>query len=268
MNRRRIPKALPKAMPSRESDRIPAEKIRLNKYLASCGLGSRRACDVLIAGGEVVVNGQRVRELGVQIDPTRDRVRVRGEDLQAAAILTYVALNKPAGYVTSAKDEKDRRTVLDLVKMPVRVYPVGRLDRDSEGLLLLTNDGDLAFRLTHPRFKVPRVYRVLVDAPVTEAHTRKFHQGVRIEDGMVVRGDIKFPYADDRAICEVTIHQGRNRQVRRMFAALGYRTKGLQRVAIGPLQLGRLRIGEWRHLSPREVQQLKEAVRVPDGNSR
>jgi len=253
-------------MPIKQRDRMPAEKIRLNKYLASCGLGSRRACDVIIANGEVVVNGQRVRELGVQIDPTHDRVRVRGEDLQAATILTYVVLNKPAGYVTSAKDEKDRRTVLDLVKMPVRVYPVGRLDRESEGLLLLTNDGDLTFRLTHPRFKVPRLYRVLLDAPIAEPHAKKFRQGVRIEEGDVVSGEIKFPYADDRAICEVTIHQGRNRQVRKMFDALGYRTKGLQRVAIGPLQLGRLRIGEWRHLSPKEVQQLKEAVRVPDGN--
>lgn len=267
MNQRRIRKQPPKAMPESLSERTPSAKIRLNKYLASCGVGSRRACDLLIVAGEVVVNGERVRTLGVQIDPALDRVKVRGEELQAATILTYVALNKPAGYVTTAKDEKERRTVLDLIRMPVRVYPVGRLDRESEGLLLLTNDGDLAFRLTHPRFKVPRVYRVLLDAPISEANAKKFRQGVRIDEEGMARGEIKFPYADDHAICEVTIFQGRNRQVRKMFAALGYRTKGLQRVSIGPLQLGRLKIGEWRHLTLKEVQQLKDAVRRPNGNS-
>jgi 23S rRNA pseudouridine2605 synthase len=231
-------------------------------------LGSRRACDLLIAGGEVEVNGQRVRTLGVQVEPAHDRVRVRGEDVHATTIQTYIAVNKPRGYVTTAKDEKDRRTVLDLVDSPMRVYPVGRLDRDSEGLLLLTNDGELAFGLTHPRFKVPRLYRVWLDAPVREAHAKRFRQGVRIDEDVVVRGEIKFPFADDHAICEVTIHQGLNRQVRKMFATLGYGTKGLQRVAIGPLQLGRLKIGAWRHLSSQEVQQLKKAVEAPHGNPR
>jgi pseudouridine synthase len=265
---RQARRPLPKAKPHENSSVEQKGKIRLNKFLAACGLGSRRACDSLIAAGEVEVNGERVRTLGVQIDPSRDRVRVRGDDVGSTTILTYIALNKPRAYVTSAKDERDRRTVLDLVRLPVRVYPVGRLDRDSEGLLLLTNDGDLAFRLTHPRFKVPRHYRVWLDAPVSEAHAKRFRRGVRIDEGAVVKGEIKFPFADDRAICEVTIHQGLNRQVRKMFAALGYGTRGLQRVAIGPLQLGRLRIGAWRHLSPQEVQQLKDAVKAPYGNSR
>ncbi len=242
--------------------------MRVNRYLAACGLGSRRACEAMIASGEVEVNGRPIDSLGVQIDPQVDRVRVGGNEVRPATIMMYVALNKPAGYVTTAKDEKGRSTVLDLVKMPLRVYPVGRLDRDSEGLLLLTNDGDLAFKLTHPRYKLPRVYRVLVNANLREEHVRQFRQGVRISTSEFVKGKLLFPYPGQRDICEVTIQEGRNRQVRRMFAALGYRTKGLQRVAMGPLQLGQLKIGAWRYLMPREVQQLKEAVKEPDGNSR
>jgi 23S rRNA pseudouridine2605 synthase len=242
--------------------------MRVNRYLAACGLGSRRACETMIANGEVEVNGRRIDRLGVQIDPRADRVRVGGNEVRPETIMMYVALNKPAGYVTTARDEKGRNTILDLVKMPVRVYPVGRLDRDSEGLLLLTNDGELAFKLTHPRYKVARVYRVLLNARLREEHARQFRQGVRISASELVSGKLLFPYPGQRDICEVTIHAGRNRQVRRMFAALGYRAKGLQRVSIGPLQLGRLKIGAWRYLMPREVRQLQDAVKEPDGNSR
>lgn len=252
----------------RRSATTPTATMRLNRYLAACGLGSRRACEAMILNGDVEINGGRVRTLGVQVNPATDRVCVRGEELRPSAVMTYVALNKPAGYVTTAQDEKNRRTVLHLVNLPVRIYPVGRLDRDSEGLLLLTNDGELAFRLTHPRFKLPRVYRVLLNARVSDEHARKFRQGLRIDEVDLVKGEINFPFPAERHICEVTIYQGRNRQVRKMFAALGYRTKGLQRVAIGPLQLARLKIGAWRYLAPQEVQQLKAAVKLHDGNSR
>lgn len=233
-----------------------------------CGLGSRRACENLIRNGEVEINGERVQTLGVQVYPATDRVKVRGQPLRPATMMTYVALNKPVGYVTTARDELQRRTVLDIVHVPVRVYPVGRLDRDSEGLLLLTNDGELAYRLTHPRYKLPRVYRVLLDAPLTVEHARRLRRGVRIDGTYLARGEIAFPYPGQRHICRVTIYQGRNRQVRKMFAALGYRTKALQRLASGPLQLGKLKIGAWRYLSAHEVRRLKEAVHLLNGNSR
>lgn len=240
--------------------------MRLNRYLAACGLGSRRGCEKLIRDGDVEINGRRVRLLGEQVDPAIDRVSVRGSAVRLATLMMYVALNKPSGYVTTVRDEKQRRTVLDLVRLPVRVYPVGRLDRDSEGLLLVTNDGELASRLMHPRYKLARVYRALLDAALRPEDAQRLRQGVRIDGTYLARGEVGFPHVGQRQICEVTIHQGRNRQVRKMFAALGYRVKGLQRVAIGPLQLGRLKIGAWRYLSPQEVQRLREAVKMRDGN--
>lgn len=214
------------------------------------------------------INGRQVTELATQVDPHRDRVRVRGEEVQRSEVMTYIAVNKPAGYITTARDEQMRPTIFELVHTPVRVFPVGRLDRDSEGLLLLTNDGDLAFRLSHPSSKLPRVYRVLLKTPLSEDQDRRFRRGVRIDEGRPALGQIRFPFPAERQICEVTIHEGRNRQVRKMFAALGCRVKGLQRVAIGPLALGRLNIGAWRYLTPREVEELKEGVGQKDGDPR
>jgi 23S rRNA pseudouridine2605 synthase len=234
--------------------------LRLNRYLAQSGLGSRREVETLIRRGEVKINGKVVRKLATQVEVGRDEVAVRGESLRPLMVPTYIVLNKPAGYVTTAKDEAGRQTVFALVNQPVRVFSVGRLDLDSEGLLLLTNDGELTFRLTHPRFKVPKVYRVLLNEALRPAAAQNFREGVIIDETHRARGELGWPNANDHRLCEVTIFEGRNRQVRKMFAALGYRVKTLQRLQIGPLALGKLKLGAWRYLTDKEILQLKTAV--------
>ncbi len=234
--------------------------MRLNRYLALSGVCSRRHADVLISSGEVALNGKIMRTLGAQIDPGRDEIKVRGERVRAVDLPTYVMLNKPAGYVTTASDERGRATVLQLVRTPVRLFPVGRLDRDSEGLLLLTNDGELAFHLMHPRYKVPKVYRVLLHQAAAPNVIKKFLEGIKIDEFRPAQGELKF-LKGDRCLGEVTILEGRNRQVRRMFEALGCRVKNLQRIRLGPLALGGLRLGDWRYLNEKEITQLQQAVR-------
>ena len=209
----------------------------------------------MIALGEVKLNGKRVSELGIQIDLERDEVWVRGEIIRPVSEPIYLMLNKPAGYVTTARDPEGRPSVLKLINVPLRVFPVGRLDRDSEGLLLLTNDGDLAHRLMHPRFKVSKIYQVLLNRPADEKVGKAFRSGVRIDESKPAKGELKFAGAN-RRFCQVTIWEGRNRQVRRMFSALGFRVKLLMRVQFGPLALGNLASGSWRYLRNKEVEQL------------
>jgi len=252
-----------KLTPSHEQNfSSSADTMRLNRYLAQSGLGSRREVEKLITRGEVKINGQRVRELATQVDLRRDDVVVRGESVRPVTVPTYIMLNKPVGYVTTAKDEAGRRTVFDLVKQPVRVFPVGRLDQESEGLLLLTNDGELTYRLTHPRFKVSKVYRVLLNEVLRTPDVQRFRDGVVIDETHRVRGELSFPNLKDQRLCEVTIFEGRNRQVRKMFAALEYRVKALQRIQIGPLLLGKLKLGTWRYLTDKEIKVLKAAVKL------
>lgn len=237
--------------------------IRLNRFLAMSGVCSRREADRLIETGEVKINGKTVRTLGVQIDPEQDNVRVRGNAIGSNFARAYVLLNKPTGFVTTAKDEQERPTVLSLVRTPLRLFPVGRLDLESEGLLLLTNDGDLSHRLMHPRFKIPKIYRVLLKQPAEESLVRLFERGVKIdEEAKPVRGELRFTHPRDRSLCEVTIWEGRNRQVRRMFAKCGGRVKALQRVQMGPLRLGKLQLGAWRYLTEDEIDRLFEAVNL------
>jgi len=251
--------------PARSEQQMTAEAsgtMRLNRYLAQCGLGSRREVEKLIIRGEVKINGKSVRDLATQVDLTRDEVAVRGDRVRPANVPIYIMLNKPAGYVTTAKDEAGRQTVLALVKHPMRIFPVGRLDRDSEGLLLLTNDGELAYRLTHPRFKVAKVYRVRLEEALRPAAAQSFRDGVMIDETHRVRGELNFPNANDPRLCEVTIFEGRNRQVRKMFAALGNRVKGLQRYQVGSLKLGNLKLGAWRYLTDKEIHFLQQAVKL------
>jgi pseudouridine synthase len=237
--------------------------IRLNRFLAMSGVCSRREADRLIEQGEVKVNGKTVRTLGVQVDPEHDEVRVRGNVTRAVQARAYVMLNKPAGFVTTVKDEQGRPTAVSLVRAPYRLFPVGRLDFDSEGLLLLTNDGELSHRLMHPRFKIPKVYRVLLNEPAAAETARAFERGVKIEaEGKPVRGELRFSHPRDHRLCEVTIWEGRNRQVRRMFAKTGLRVKGLQRIQVGPLRLGKLQLGAWRHLADDEIERLFDAVNL------
>jgi pseudouridine synthase len=227
--------------------------VRLNRYLASTGVGSRRAADEVIRAGRVTVNGAAA-ELGTLVSDGDD-VRVDGRPVQVQAT-RVVLLHKPAGVVTTAHDPQGRRTVVDLVAAPVRLFPVGRLDRETTGLLLLTNDGALADRLMHPRHGVRKTYvaRVAADpgAPVLE----RLRRGVELDDGPTAPAEVRLA---GPGRVEITIHEGRNRQVRRMLAAVGHPARGLHRSAYGGLDLGDLAPGEWRELTDAEVETLRDA---------
>lgn len=234
--------------------------IRLNKALAGAGLGSRRAVEELVRAGRVTVNGEVVTELGRRVDPARDRVAVDGSQVVLDTRLRYWLLNKPAGVVSSAADEHGRPTVTQLVPGRPRVFPVGRLDRDTEGLLLLTNDGVLAHRLTHPRYGVEKRYLAEVERLPAGAISRML-AGVMLEDGpaRAVRARI-VAGAGRRRMVEVVMVEGRNREVRRLLDAVGAPVRRLVRTAIGPLRLSGLAPGEYRPLRPEEVRRLYQAA--------
>jgi len=232
---------------------------RLQRYLARSGVASRRACEQLIVDGRVRVNGSPVRELGTSVDADSDRVEVDRRPVRPTAVLTYLALNKPIGVVSTASDPEGRRTVVELVDHPSRIFPVGRLDSDSEGLLLLTDDGDLAMRLTHPRYGVEKEYRALVRGSVDSIVLDELSAGLLL-DGRPT-APARFEVAERDAVgtwLRVTIHEGRNRQIRRMTEALGLEVVRLVRVRIGPLRLGRLPTGAWRLLTAAEVDALRK----------
>ncbi|HHL73995.1 MAG TPA: rRNA pseudouridine synthase [Bacteroidetes bacterium] len=232
-------------------------KIRLNKYLAQAGLGSRRSVEKYIFSGQVRVNGERITSPGHQVVAGKDSVVFDGNPVFVDTIPTYIMLNKPRGYITTAKDEKNRDTVFHLVHTAARVFPVGRLDRDSEGLLLLTNDGEFANRLLHPRYKVEKTYLVTLNKPAEKGLEQKFRDGVTIDKGVLVHGKLDFGNDPRRRYAVIIIREGKNRQVRKMFARFGLRVTKLVRVQIGPLKLGTLKPGQWRYLSDKELQQLK-----------
>jgi 23S rRNA pseudouridine2605 synthase len=238
-------------------------KERLHKVLAHAGVASRRAAERMIRDHRVRVNGALVLELGTQVDPARDRIEVDGRPLaRADAAHQYIALNKPLGVVSTAHDPEGRPTVVELVHATRRVYPVGRLDIDSEGLVLMTDDGELTFRLTHARFGVEKEYHVLVTCDeLTEHLVEQLRKGVRLDDGLAraVRAHI-IKTAERGGLLRVVLVDGRQRQVRRMLAAVGCGVERLQRVRIGPLLLGDLEPGEYRALRPREVDALRAAV--------
>jgi 23S rRNA pseudouridine2605 synthase len=233
--------------------------MRLAKFLANSGVASRRAAEEIIRSGRVTVAGETVT------DPARDvdadsRVAVDGAPIGVAPQeLVVYAVNKPRGVVSTASDPQGRPTVVALVKSPHRLYPVGRLDADTTGLILLTNDGDLAYRLTHPSFEVDKTYRAVVrGAPVREQALRTLRSGVELEDGMTAPARVSRVKSDT---LEITIHEGRKRQVKRMCEAVGHRVVELQRIRFGPLQLGELAVGAVRRLTPNEVSVLRDAGR-------
>lgn len=233
--------------------------IRLNKYLAHCGLGSRRKCDHLIQSGYVTVNGKTITELGTSIDETNDDVRFDNRPVANVGRKVYILLNKPAGYVTSVKDELHRKTVLDLIPDEVRVFPVGRLDKNTVGLLLLTNDGELCYQLTHPKFEIDKIYQVTIDKELRTSDKSKLELGIMLETGMTAPCNIRCSTKNNRArTLTVTIHEGKKRQIRRMFDALGYRVKHLERIQFGDLTIGKLPAGGWRYLKDSEILGLKK----------
>jgi pseudouridine synthase len=226
---------------------------RLQKLLAAAGVASRRACERLIAEGRVSLNGQVVRQPGTRADPERDRIEVDGRPLRRSGRRRHYLLNKPRGVVTTARDPHAARTVLDLVPTRERLFPVGRLDAQSEGLLLLTNDGELAQAMLHPSFEVPRTYRVRVEGVVSEATL------ARIRDGIVLRGRRtarceagRVEVRDGRSLLELTLIEGRRRQIRDVMRAVGHPVRRLVRTRFGPLRLGSLEPGAWRAVTARE----------------
>lgn len=239
---------------------------RLQKILSQAGVASRRASEQLIRDGRVTVNGVTVRELGSKADPAADDIRVDARRIKRPERSRYLLLNKPRGYVTTRSDPQRRPTVMDLLR-EVReyVYPVGRLDFDSEGLLLLTNDGDLAARLTHPRHGVPRVYEATVAGVPDEHDLGRLARGVVIDGRRTQPAAVQIvPTHDEgRTTLRITIREGRNRQVRHMFDAVGHPVDRLKRVAIGPLRDARLKSGYWRDLTTQEVAALKRVADRP-----
>ncbi len=229
---------------------------RLQKVLAQRGIGSRRTSEALIAAGRVQVNGE-VAALGRRVDPETDRVSVDGVPVSVEPGLVYYLLNKPAGVVSTAADTHGRPAVTGLVPPEPRVHPVGRLDADSEGLLLLTNDGDLTYRITHPGFGVEKEYLVLVDGTPRPGAIRRLREGVDLEDGRTAPARVAAVGPNG---LRITIHEGRNRQVRRMCAAVGHPVRRLVRTRIGPLRVDALAPGEWREVTPVEVRALERAA--------
>jgi 23S rRNA pseudouridine2605 synthase len=231
--------------------------MRLAKYLAHAGVASRRAAEKIVADGRVTIAGKIVTDPARDVDDSSD-VAVDGRPVAPESQETYV-VNKPAGVVSTASDTHGRPTVIDLVGSDRRLYPVGRLDADTTGLILLTNDGALADRLTHPRYEVEKVYRVEVEPPrPSERAMRALRDGVELDDGRTApaRAHLVEP-----GVIEIAIHEGRNRQVRRMLEVVGHRVTGLRRTSFGPLRLGRLREGDARRLTPAEVERLRESTR-------
>lgn len=235
---------------------------RLHKVLAAAGVASRREAERLIAAGHVRVDGKPVTQLGVKVDPERQRIEVDGRTVTVPRRKTYVLLNKPAGYVTTRADPHAPRTVMDLVsEVPVPVHPVGRLDKDTEGALILTNDGEFTQLLTHPRHEVPKLYQAHVRGVPDEKALERLRTGVRLEEGMTAPARVRVLHTeDDRAVLEITLREGRKRQVRRMLEAVGHPVTYLRRVAIGPVSVRKLPLGAWRLLSQKEVSALRKAA--------
>ena len=234
------------------------DRIRLQKYLSQCAVASRRKSEELILSGKVKVNG-KVAGLGDKIDPRRDTVTVSGKKIVSSKKHYYIMLRKPRGFITTMEDEMGRKCVAELVKdVGARVYPVGRLDRDSEGLLIMTNDGDFANHLTHPSKHVPKTYRVTVRPNVTEDQLIAFNEGIEIDGRKTAPADAHIiEKGENRVVLEVIIHEGRNRQIRRMCEALGLVVARLKRTHIGSIKLGMLPQGKWRNLTEDEVHKLK-----------
>jgi 23S rRNA pseudouridine2605 synthase len=233
------------------------EKIRINRFLSNAGVCSRREADKFIASGCVTVNGKIVSELGTKVTLSDD-VRFNGEQLNPQTKV-YILLNKPKGFVTTTDDPQERKTVMDLVDSACneRIYPVGRLDKETTGLLLFTNDGDLAKKLTHPSHNKKKIYHVFLDKALTKAHLLEIAQGITLEDGFIAADSINYASEDDKREVGIEIHSGKNRIVRRIFAHLGYEVQKLDRVYFAGLTKKNLSRGKWRFLSQVEINQMK-----------
>ena len=237
-------------------------EIRLQKFLANAGVASRRKCEELILQDKIEVNGKIVNELGTKINPEKDVIKYSGKEVKNQDEYVYIILNKPIGYVTTAKDQFDRDTVLDLVKVNKRIVPVGRLDMYTSGALILTNDGEFVNKLTHPRNEVNKTYNVTIAGIITKNEITKLEEGVMIDNQYITKpAKVKILKIDEekkQSRIQITIHEGKNRQIRKMCEAINKKVLALHRCKIENIDLKNLKIGEWRYLTVKEIKSLKK----------
>ena len=247
--------------------RKPSE--RLQKVMASAGIASRRKSEEIILQGRVTVNRKVVTELGIKVDPERDEIRVDGERIETGSRRVYIMVNKPKGVLSAMEDDRGRDALGELVPVPARLYPVGRLDADSEGLVLLTDDGELANLLTHPRYEHRKEYLVFVNGHPSEKTLEAWRRGVLLEDKPTAPARVGIIKRErDSTLLKVEMREGRKRQIRRVAALLGHPVRELRRVSLGPLQLGSLSSGQWRYLTDREIGQLTSLKNKPKRGKR
>lgn len=232
---------------------------RLQKVMSEFGVASRRKCEEMIARGKVKVNGCLITEPGCKVDKEKDIIEVDGKIVRSPETKLYILLNKPTGYITSVKDQFGRPTVLDLLKgVSVRVFPIGRLDYDTEGLIILTNDGELTYRITHPKHNIDKTYRALVRGRVGQEDIMAFDNGIAIENYMTSPARLEIiREIKGNSMVDITIHEGKNRQVRKMCSTIGHEVIRLKRIKIGDIGLGSLQTGQWRYLTKSEINYLK-----------
>lgn len=233
---------------------------RLQKYMASCGVASRRKCEEIILNGDVQVNGVVVNELGIKVNPERDVVLYKNQEIKKEENKVYFMLNKPEGYITSVSDEKGRSTILDIVKVKERIFPIGRLDYDSSGLIILTNDGDIYNKIIHPRVELKKRYIAVCEGEFSQRDIESFEKGIDIGGYVTAPASIEIIDVENKrngrgrvSIVEIAIHEGKNRQIRKMCSALNHEVRELKRVAVGDLKLGFLKKGEYRALKKEEL---------------
>jgi len=233
-------------------------EVRLQKYLADCGIASRRKSEELISQGKVKVNGKIVNELGVKINTDRDKVEFNGQFVKATKKKIYILLNKPEGYISASKDQFDNESVLKLINLKERLFPVGRLDKDTTGALILTNDGDFSYRLSHPKHEVNKTYIAEVKGVPTADEMKLFMKGIIIDGKKTYPAKIRIlKETKKNSIVEIIIHEGRNRQVKKMCKEIGHEVISLQRYAIDSITVDKLAVGKWRYLTDKEIEKLK-----------
>jgi 23S rRNA pseudouridine2605 synthase len=246
----------------RRNDAATGSAIRLNKFLSTAGVTSRRNADRMIQDGLVKINGRVVTDLGVKIDPQHDKIFVNEKQVTILDEPVYIVFNKPKDCITTVRDERGRTTVMDYVKVRHRIYPIGRLDRNTSGVLLLTNDGDFANRLMHPRNEIKKAYRATLDKPLTREDADTLSTGIRLSDGMTKPAELFFVPGGKNKIIGIVIHEGRNRQIHRMFEALKYEIHKLDRVGYAEISYEGLPRGRWRYLTLKEVYRLKKIAGI------
>ena len=235
------------------------EEVRLQKYLANCGIASRRKSEELITSGKISVNGKVITELGTKINPSTDKILYNGKEVKEESKHVYILLNKPIGYVTTSKDQFGRDSVMDLVKVKERIVPVGRLDMYTSGALILTNDGDFVYQVTHPKHEIEKTYTVTIKGIVTKEEVEKLRNGIKIDDYITKEAKAKILKTDEeknQSRLEITIHEGKNRQVRKMCEAIGHKDLALHRSKIAGIGVKDLSLGKWRYLNKEEVNKI------------